>query len=363
MTSKERVRKAIGHEQPDRVPIDYYARDEVSRALARRLGVEPGEPLRKRLGVDLREINPVFKGKAYPLGYSDPSVQLRPDGAYQDIWGVGFRPNETAVGFYMDLAYHPLRDITSDRQIEDHPWPTPDLWDYSTIAEQGRANGDYWVWTHSRGVFEISWFLRGFDAFMEDLMLAPERACAVMDHVLSYLIERTRCILEAGRGLIDMIEYNDDVGSQRGLLISPDMWREFVRPRMARLVAMCKSYGVKMRYHSCGGIRPIIPDLIDVGIDVLNPIQTLAAGMEPAALKRDFGDGLTLNGGIDTQELLPHATPDEVRRQTRWLIDILGRDGGFILAPSHVYQPDVPIENIVAVYETARSESGSEFKL
>lgn len=357
MKPKERVRAAIAHQSTDRVPIDYFARDEVSQALAAKLGVQPGEPLRQRLGVDLREINPVFRGKAYPLAYSDPSVKVIHDDIHLDIWGVGFKPNTTDVGFYMDLAYSPLKDITSDRQIDEHAWPTPDLWDYSTLADQARANADYWTWTHSRGVFEISWFLRGFDTFMEDLVLAPERVCRIMDHVLAYLIERTRREIEAARGLIDMIEYNDDVGSQRGMMISPDMWREFVKPRMARLVAMCKSYGVVMRYHSCGGIRPIIPDLIEIGIDVLNPIQTLAVGMDPYALKKDFGDRLTFNGGVDTQDLLPHATVDRVREETRRLIDTLGAGGGYILAPSHVFQPDTPTKNVLAVYETALGRS------
>ncbi|MBN1341090.1 MAG: hypothetical protein JXQ73_00315 [Phycisphaerae bacterium] len=353
MRSKERVSAAIAHQQTDRVPIDYAARDEVSAALRQRLGLREGESLEDRLGVDVRAVWPRFRPKAEPLCYSDPSVRVDANGVHYDIYGVGFRPNQTASGFYMDLAVHPLRDLDSLRELDDHLWPTADLYDDSTIAEQARANGDYWVWAHSRGMFEISWFLRGFDGFMEDLALRPERACAVMDRVGAYLMERARRMLEAGAGLIDMMEYNDDVGSQRGLLISPAMWREFVRPRIARFVEMCKSYGVKVRYHSCGGIRPIIPDLIEIGVDMLNPIQTAAEGMDPYELKASFGDRLTLNGAIDTQDLLPYATVDEVRAETGRLIDTLGADGGYVLAPSHVFQPDVPIENVLAVYEVA----------
>jgi uroporphyrinogen decarboxylase len=122
---------------------------------------------------------------------------------------------------------------------------------------------------------------------------------------------------------------------------------------MAEFIRLCRPYGVAVRYHSCGGIRPIIADLIEIGVDVLNPVQTAARGMEPEGLKRDFGDRLSFNGGIDTQGLLPHATAGQVRAETRRLIDTLGRGGGLILAPSHVYQADVPVENVVAVYETA----------
>ena len=132
--------------------------------------------------------------------------------------------------------------------------------------------------------------MRGFDGFLLDLAAEPERAAAVMDRIQAYLFERTRAILEAGRGAIDMVEYNDDVGGQNGLIISPAMWREHLKPRMAAFVDLCRPYGAKVRYHSCGGIRAIIGDLIEIGIDVLNPVQTLAEGMEPGALKRDFGE-------------------------------------------------------------------------
>jgi uroporphyrinogen decarboxylase len=347
MTSKERVRLAIAHRTPDRVPVDFYAREEIVVRLRQKLKLGDEESLEERLGVDLRGVGPHFIGKTHPLCYADPTVEVTADGTHRDIWGVGFKPNQTACGFYMDLASSPLRHVRSVEELDAHPWPTADLWDYSSIAGQARAQETFWVWAHSRGIFEISWFLRGFEEFMIDLACNPEMANAIMDRVQAYHMERTRRVLEAGRGLIDMVEYNDDVGGQDGILIAPDTWREFLKPRMAALIAMYKRYGVAVRYHSCGGIRPIIPDLIEIGVDVLNPVQALAAGMEPEALKRDFGGRLTFNGGIDTQGLLPHAPPEEIRRA------IVGRDGGLILAPSHVFQEDVPIENVIAVYETA----------
>lgn len=353
MTSRERVAKALAHEPADRVPIDYAARDEVSTALCAYLGMAPGESLGDRLGVDLRGVGPAFKGVTAPLCYADPTVEVTDKGVYRDLWGVGFTPNQTDVGFYMDLVYSPLKGLDDVRALDDYPWPTAGLWDYSAIGAQARAQAGYWVGAHSRGIFEISWFLRGFDEFLMDLAVAPDRAAAVMDRVQDYLIARTQRLLEAGEGRIDMVEYNDDVGAQGGLLISPAMWREHLKPRMADFVRLCKRCGAAVRYHSCGGIRPIIPDLIEIGVDVLNPIQSLAQGMEPEALKRDFGACLTLNGGIDTQQFLPHATASEVRAGVRRLLDVLGRDGGYILAPSHVFQRDVPLRNIVAVYETA----------
>jgi len=338
------------------VPIDYFARAEVSQALVKLLRLPPGQRLDERLGCDIRGVGPSFKKPAADLAYADPTIRVDPGDIYRDIWGVGFKPNQTATGFYMDLSDYPLRGIQTMDEIESHPWPTADMWDYSTIADQARSVSDYWVWAHSRGIFEISWFIRGFDEFLEDMAVRPERANAVMDRVQAYLMDRTERILQAGDGLIDMMEYNDDVGGQYGLLMSPAMWRQFIKPRMARFIAMCREYGVRIRFHCCGGCRPIINDLIEIGVDVLNPVQTVADGMEPEGLKRDFGDRITFNGGIDTQQLLPYATEDEVRAETRRLIDILGRDGGYILAPAHNFQADVPLRNIVAVYETALGE-------
>ena len=183
MTSKERVARIINHEQADRVAIDFAAKDEVVIGLRERLGLKEGESLEERLGVDVRAVGPVFTGKTEPLFYADPTVAVTEDGLYRDIWGVGFKANQTSDGFYMDLAASPLKNLDDIQCLDDYPWPTADQWDYSTVAEQARANAHYWVWAHSRGIFEISWFLRGFDEFLMDLVMDPERACAVMDRV------------------------------------------------------------------------------------------------------------------------------------------------------------------------------------
>lgn len=353
MTSKERVRRAIEHRETDRVALEYRARDEVSRGLRARFGLDSEEALLRRFGVDLRRINPRFSGPTAGPGYADPTVRVDEKGIHYDIWGVGFKASQTPTGAYMDLAYSPLRNLSSMDELDAYPWPTADLWDYANIPVDAERFGEYWVWGHSRGILENSWFLRGFDEFMMDLVAEPERACRVLDHVLEYLMTRTKRILEAGHGLVDMIEYNDDVGGQTGLLISPEMWRAFIKPRMAAFIGLAKSYDVKIQYHSCGGVRPIIADLIEIGVDVLNPVQTLAEGMAAEGLKCDFGDFIAFNGGIDTQRLLPYASPKEVASATRRLIDTLGDHGGLILAPAHRYQADVPLDNVVAIYETA----------
>lgn len=352
LTSKERVALAIGHHDTDRVPFEFLARDEIRRRLSEHWGLTAGESVEGRLGSDMRSVRPTFTLPTEPLAYADPSIR-RQGQIYRDIWGVGFVSSRTPSGQYMDLADNPLRAARSLDDIARHPWPSADWWDYSGIPAGLHANHDYWCWGHCRGIFEISWFVRGFEEFLADLAGRPDWACAVMDRVEAYLFERMRRILQAGDGRFDMIEYNDDVGSQMGLLLSPAMWRAMLKPRMARILSLCRQHGAKVRYHCCGGLRPIIPELIEIGVDVLNPVQPLAEGMEPLALKRDFGAKLSFDGGVDTQELLPHATADEVREHTRALIAAMSRSGGYILGPSHAFQGDVPIENVLAVYEAA----------
>lgn len=347
------MRCAIEHKQPDHVPVEFAARVEVFEKLQRYWHLETAEQLLEKLQSDLRYVAPVFKLENDPLCYADPTIEVTDDGIYKDIWGVGFKLEQTEHGQYLELAWNPLKELGSLDELETYAWPEADWWDYSTIKEQALLNSKYWIWAHSRGIFEISWFMRGMDNFLMDMASRPDWAGAVMDRVQHYLMERARRVLEAGNGSIDMMEYNDDVGGQGGLLISPQMWRTYIKPRMAEFIRMCRQYDVKIRYHCCGGIRPIIPELIEIGVDVLNPVQPLAVGMELESLKRDFGDRITFDGGIDTQNLLPFANSEQVRSHTQKLIEVLGRNGGYIMQPSHVLQDDVPIENILSMYETA----------
>jgi uroporphyrinogen decarboxylase len=360
MTSKERVRLTIEHKPVDRLALDFHARDEVYADLQKRLGVNTSEAVERALGSDLRRVRPIHPGEVSKIRYADPTVRITPDGLYHDIWGVGFRVSDSGHGAYTDLEYYPLKSADTLDDIIKHHFPSPDDLDYSTIIDQVRKHSDKWVWFNARGVFEVSWFMRGFEEFLMDLAAEPEKACFLMDTVLAYQKERARRILKAGQGLIDMVEYNDDMGTQQSLFMSTEMWRTFIKPRMADFIHTCKSeFGVKVRYHSCGAIQPIIGDLIDIGIDMLNPIQTLAAGMEPEELQRQFGGRIVFNGGIDTQEVLPRATPAEVAQETRRIIRILGKRGGLVLGPSHRFQGDVPVENILAMYNTALVPHGS----
>ncbi len=352
MTSKERVLTAVAHRQPDRVPVDYGAHGEVDRRLREYLGLAPTDDLAALLELDLRGVGPAIKHQASPICYADPTKAVTDDGLYIDLWGVGFRRAQTPTGDYIDIAFHPLADLQSEAELAAWEYMDPDDWDYSPVRPGAEACSQFCVWAHCRGAFEISWFMRGLDGFMTDLALEPSRALGLYDRVQERLKERLRRILVAGGDAIDMAEYNDDMGTQRGLMMSPDMWRRYMKPRVAEMFALIKSFGKVVRYHSCGGVRSILPDLIEIGLQVLTPFQPLAEGMEPLALKRDFGRDLTFLGGIDMQEMLPNAKPQEVRDEVQRLLDVLNVDGGWIACSSHNLQPDTPPENIVAMYET-----------
>ena len=352
MTSKERVLSAIEHRlTKGRPPFTFSAMPELYERLKRDLKLDDAG-MREKFGGDIVWVGPFPKKQASPIAYADPTIEITPEGYYRDIWGVDFRLVEYGTGRYVDLVRNPLRDACNLEDLENyHYWPSPDLWDYSTIKSQCVANSDHATIGHSRGFFEISWFLRGMDNFLSDLLLNPSFACAVMDRVLDYLLERMERVLSSADGLLTMFEINDDVGGQNSLLINPELWRKYIKPRLRKQVEICKKYGVKVQYHSCGSVRAIIPDLIEIGIDVLNPVQPKAKGMDPFELKREFGKYITLHGGVDEQELLPRGKPEEVRDYVKRLIEEVGKDGGLIVAPCHTLQPDTPTENILALYE------------
>jgi len=356
MNSKERVIAAINHQETDRLPIDFVARQEIVRALAEHFKTD-FYGLLDILKVDLWHVGPQFTHAASPICYADPtaSVDTEPthnQAVYYDIWGVGFVEKHAQTGTYVDLCYSPLEHKDTVADLREYPFPTADMWDYGSIRSQAQEHKNYFVWAHSRGFFEISWFMRGMNNFLVDMMANPEYAEFLMDRVAEYLTARTERILEeAGDGAIDCVEINDDVGSQNGLLISPEMWRQFIKPRMKKMIDKFKEHGVFIRYHSCGGIRPIIQDLIEIGVDILNPVQNLARGMDLRELKSAYGSELTFDGGIDTQEFLPHRRGMEFEEELRTTLRMMGENGGYIMAPAHAVQVDVPLENVLKLYE------------
>jgi uroporphyrinogen decarboxylase len=225
------------------------------------------------------------------------------------------------------------------------------------LCQQLNADTRYHLRYEVGGVFEWSWALRGFERFLLDLVEQPDVACAIMDRFTDIYIENTLRVIEAAGGALDMVYTYDDVAIQNGLLLSPRMWRKYILPRHLRLNGAIRGarYPVKIMYHSCGAIYPLIGPLVDeMGIDVLNPLQPRAAGMDMARIKDEFGDRLAFHGAVDIQHTLPHGTPAQVQEEVRERCRVLGRGGGYICTSAHYLQADTPLANIVAMYTTPR---------
>lgn len=358
MTSRERVSSTINHIQPYRVPIDFRFGQELLNKLKLELQMNENE-LWEWIGQDVFTIRPEFRNSASDIFYADPTITVNENGYYIDMYHVPFRQVKNDFQTYIEAVNQPpLKDINTVEEIDNFPWPDTKAWDYSNIYNKIIEKKDKAVWSRSRGCFQTAQLMRGMDTFLIDLALNPEYACCIMDHIMKFVMDDARCTLEAAKGEYTFVEYNDDIASQRGLLISPDMWREYVKPRMAKFCELVHSYGAKVKYHSCGSIYAIIPDLIKIGVDILNPIQPLAANMDPFKLKEEFGNELCFHGAIDIQELLPKASKHEVKEYVQRIIDIVGKDGGYILAGSHTIQADAKVENIVTMIETANSICG-----
>ncbi len=352
----KRVEVALAHREPDRVPFDFWAVPEVweKLRLALALGDDVSaadEEVLRLLGIDCRMVTPRYVGsKAREL----------PDGTYVDAWGTHRRQVSNELSTYGEYAGHPLAGAETVADVLNWDWAHPDDWDVSGIREQCErlnAGRRHHLRYEVGGIFEWSWALRGFERFLLDLAEKPDVACAIMDRFTDIYIENTVRVIEAAGGLLDMVYTYDDVGIQTGLLMSPRMWRRYILPRHQRLNAAIRAakYPVKIMYHSCGAVYSLIGPFVDeMGIDVLNPLQPRAAGMDLARIKAEFGDRLSFHGAVDIQHTLPHGTPEEVQAEVWQRCGLLGRGGGYICTSAHYIQADTPLENIIAMYTTAR---------
>jgi uroporphyrinogen decarboxylase len=250
-------------------------------------------------------------------------------------------------------VHTPVWDAQSVDDLKKHTWPNNDIFDYSVMREQCDRYRDYAVLYEGADLFTRPCILRNMENVMLDMIERPEMAHYLIGKFTDFYCADITRALEATRGGFDFYCEWSDFGTQRGLLMSISMFREFMAPPLKRMIDLCHSAGLKFMLHSCGAIRALIPDFIALGVDILDPIQVAAQGMDPAALKREFGDKLAFHGGICTQQTLPFGTPDDVRRSVLDRVATLGAGGGYILASSHDISADTPPENVTAMYDPA----------
>lgn len=335
--------------------MDFSALDEVWKALLAHFGFRDKDTLLEYLGADLRYVEPIeiiYDRRRY-VG---PPLETRPDGAWEDIWGVWRRPVRYQHGVYQEIVRYPLEGVEDPVQLLDCRWPQPDWFDFSDIPDQCRRHfGKYALVGGGWGaVFGDSYRILGMEHFLESLLLAPDVVHEVVRRVEEFYLGVNERIFEAAAGMLDIYYFGNDLGTQRALLMSPATIREFLAPSFKRLVDQAKAYGLKVMFHSCGAVSEMIPLFIELGIDVLDPVQVGAAGMVPAQLKAAYGDRIAFHGGLDTQGVLPFGSPADVRAETIALVETMKPGGGYIFGPSQELQPDVPVENILTMYRTCR---------
>lgn len=354
-TSKNRVIKAITHQQPDRTPIDIRFSPELQTKLMSYLNLDEKD-FWAWVGQDVVTIRPEFKYPESPIKYADPTIRVDQNGYYYDIYHVPFQLISNPFQDYLEPVVNlpPLMTMDSIEQFRSFSWPRVIDWDYSHIQSQINAAKHLATWSRSRGCFQTAQLMRGTEKFLLDLKLNPDYACFLMDMIMEFVIEDAKLSIQAAEGKYTFVEYNDDIATQMSLLISPAMWRKYIKPRMKAFCDMVHSFGVFVKYHSCGSIFSVIPDLIDIGVDILNPIQTMAENMDPFQLKKQFGSDLCFHGGVDIQHLLPYGSKKDVQEYVHRLINVVGNGGGFILSGTHTIQNDAKIDNVITMIEIAK---------
>ena len=342
MTHRERVLLAIDHQKTDRTPADFHSNAEAQQGLIEKLGVGSIEELLQALDIDLRRI---------PFNYRQPDTGPDADGHMRTMWGLLHRKEDPGDG--CPNVIRPFDESSTVDDVHEHNWPDPAALDYSQVraaCEQHHDEHATFGAPWSPFFHEVGWLI-GQESFYVWMGTKPDVMEAIITHFVDYEVEATRRFLEASDGLVDITYFGNDFGTQRGLFISPAMWERFMRPGLKRFFDVSHEFGCKVMKHSCGAIRDIIPAFIEDGVDILDPVQTRAAGMDLAGLVRDFGDDLTFHGGVDTQRTLPFGTMDDVSAEVRSYLDLTRERGGYILGSSQNFTEDILLDNILAMYD------------
>ena len=347
ISSKERIRLAIKHRQPDRIP----AFSSFTPRLTNRL--------RKELDIRETDIGIHFGNDMVQVGIGmEKSNNYSEEAEYTCPWGIGWRNVKNQFGVYTEIIRNPLAGDEEKLNAWNIPDPTVNP-QYRAMREMIDRYGDaYWIAGSSRcSLFESAWFLRGLDQFMIDLLMNEDYVNALLDKILEFPRYALKEFIRLGA---DMIWMGDDVATQLGMMISPEVWRKFFKPRYARLFKEFKAANpnIVIAYHSCGNCEAVVEDFVEIGLDVLHPVQPMA--IDPIMVKKRFGDRLTLMGALDIQLLMPNGSPEDVREETLRLMRGCGKNGGFILGGAHHFQEDTPTANILALYETIKEEGACD---
>jgi len=374
MTSRERVLAALDRKKIDRVPLDIGGinnstmHETVEKELKKKLGLKdngtrimaisqgvvvPDESVLEYFGCDTRSI---YINETRPWRY-DEKKDL-----YYDQWGIGLKRNPD--GFYYNNYEHPLANAVDPKDLDAYEFFEPNEAILEGLEERiDSYQGKYCLILEGlrEPMFGLPSWLRGMENFYVDLVSEDGMVDALLDRILAHYIRWTDYILDRIGSKLDVLKVADDMGSQSSLLMSPATYRQHIKPRQAVLYSHMKKKcpNARLLLHSCGAIRPILDDLIEIGVDAINPVQISASGMDPQELKAEFGSRITFwGGGVDTQQVLQFATPAEVKREVKKNMEIFKAGGGYVFAQVHNIMPGVPVENILAMYEAYAENAG-----
>jgi uroporphyrinogen decarboxylase len=366
MTSKQRMQLVLNHDIPDRVPVDlggwqsgicYDAYNRLKDLLQlqgetvlleRMQGLAlPDDAILRRFNIDTRYV--------FPVKLSGEDSVPRENHAFTDAWGIEWhRPKGS---HYYDCRKAALSNARTAADITKHSWPSAEILcqEEATVEAVDRINHrEFAVFTSIASVFEQATYVRGMERFYVDLVTDIEFVEKLLDRVLEVELAGYEKYFSIAGGVLDVVEFWNDFGSQTGPLISPDFFRRHIMPREKQLMAFTREKtNARIALHSCGSVYEFIPDFIDMGVEILNPVQTTARHMEAETLKREFGKDLVFWGAIDTQRVLPFQDTDAVRKDVLEKIEALGKNGGYIIAPCHNIQNNTPPENIIALFDAA----------
>ena len=358
MTGQQRVATAIKHDEPDQVPRDLWATPEVYSLLREALVVGNDAEVLDRLGVDLEYVT----GPSY-AGQELEAWETAEGSVTEDLWGVRRLAKTVSAGdvewTYKHVIESPLADAETVADIEDYPrWPDPEGWDCSELraqCEAVRASGRAVVNAGDRldrtAQLKTMMYLRGMEQTYIDLMQNPEIAQAILARITDYFLAYNQRVFGEAGDLIDIFMMGDDFGTQHGPMMQLEVWRNMLKPGFRAYIDLAHRYEVPVMHHTCGSVVGLIPDFIECGLDILQSVQPAAADMDLAALKREFGRDICFHGSMDIQQTMPRGSVEDVREEVRTRMAAGKPGGGFIICTAHNIQPDVPLANVMALFE------------
>ena len=350
MTHKERVLKALSYQETDRVPLMYRDIPDVRARLKKDLNFNTDDELFEYFDIDFRWVEPTYIGNSI----------ITDENYKKDIWGVEWKYslfNENDG--YWNVNKHPLADVDQPEALDDYPWPKVSEWNFASVESKCDKYNEYAIMTApgiaSPGILQTPiQELIGIERSFIEPYTNPHFFSKLIEKILEFHLSFIDTFFKSANGKIDFFRIGDDFGTQQGLLLSIDQWEQSFLQPFKKMADTAKKYGAHYYQHSCGAVRDLIPSFLKAGVEVLDPLQVTASGMNPIELKSEYGDLICFSGGVDEQFLLPYESPEKIKEETKKLIKIMSKNGGFFLGPTHNFQTDIPTENIIAMYEAAK---------